>query len=107
MGVFLHEGEHCRGQGVHRAGQGVAGTPSTSGWVLEIRARHELYRDTSVRCSSVSPLRIRNRQHLLGIPQTLMTAWLRLLRGLEIVRLPKTAAAWQSKWPSATMTRVS
>src|SRR5262245_19437838 len=66
MGVFLHQGELCRGQGVHRAGQGVAGTPSTSGRILEVRARHELYRETCVRCSSVSLLRITHGELRLG-----------------------------------------
>src|SRR5215472_19109912 len=58
MGVFLLQGEHRRGQGVHRPGQSVARAPSTGGRLLEIRARDELYRKTSVRCSGVSPLRI-------------------------------------------------
>src|SRR5215471_8184785 len=58
MGVFLLQREHRRGQGVHEPAQSVARAPSTGGRLLEIRARDELYRKTSVRCSGVSPLRI-------------------------------------------------
>ena len=43
MGVFLVQGEHRGGQGVHEPGQSVARAPSTGGRLLEIRARDELY----------------------------------------------------------------